>query len=66
MYATPHDKTNKMTVRSVKTQISLGICKNEVNVILACSSQKSIPKFLSGKNLLKNVTLQILNVIPVM
>ena len=28
-------------------------------------NQKTIPKYLSGKKLLKNVTLQILNFIPV-
>ena len=26
IYELPHDKTNKMTVRPAKTQISLGIC----------------------------------------
>ena len=25
-YEPPHDKSNKVTVRTVKTQISLGIC----------------------------------------
>ena len=32
---------------------------------LLCENRKSIPKFLKGKKLLKNVTLQILNYIPV-
>ena len=26
LYMSPHDKTNKMTLRPAKTQISLGIC----------------------------------------
>ena len=35
-----------------------------VNCLLR-ENQKTIPKFLSGKKLFKNVTLQILNFIPV-
>ena len=37
---------------------------HEVNCLLR-ENRKSISKFLSGKKLFKNVTLQILNFIPV-
>ena len=40
------------------------ISEHVVNRLLR-KNQKTIPKFLSGKKLFKNVTLQILNFIPV-
>ena len=47
-----------------KTHVVSRLSAHVVNRLLR-ENRKTIPKFLSGKKLLKNVTLQILNFIPV-
>ena len=46
------------------SMMGLNLCVHVVNRLLH-EKWKTIPKFVSGKQLLKNLTLQILNFIPV-